>query len=65
VYLPLYAAGIVGPALGAGVVGSGGLPAPFLLGGAVFIGGAVVIAIRGRQAGGTAREVAAAPTPTP
>ena len=40
VYLPLYAAGIVGPALGAAVVGVGGLPAPFVLGAAVFIGGA-------------------------
>jgi MFS family permease len=46
VYLPLYAAGIAGPALGAVVVGVGGLPAPFLLGGAVFIVGAVVIAAR-------------------
>jgi hypothetical protein len=46
VYLPLYAAGIVGPALGAAVVGVGGLPAPFLLGASVFIGGAIVIAAR-------------------
>ena len=46
VYLPLYAAGIVGPALGAAVVGVGGLPAPFVLGAAVFIGGAIVIATR-------------------
>jgi peptidoglycan/LPS O-acetylase OafA/YrhL len=46
VYLPLYAAGIVGPALGAAVIGLGGLPAPFLLGAAVFLGGAIVIATR-------------------
>lgn len=46
VYLPLYAAGIVGPALGAVVVGVGGLPAPFLLGAAVFVVGAIVIALR-------------------
>ena len=46
VYLPLYAAGIVGPALGAAVVGVGGLPAPFVLGAAVLIGGALVIATR-------------------
>jgi MFS family permease len=46
VYLPLYAAGIVGPALGAVVVGTGGLPAPFLLGAAVFVAGAIVIAVR-------------------
>jgi MFS transporter, DHA1 family, multidrug resistance protein len=46
VYLPLYAAGIAGPALGAGVVLLGGIPGPFLLGSAVFIVGAVVIATR-------------------
>jgi MFS family permease len=46
VYLPLYAAGIVGPALGAVVVVAGGIAAPFLLGGAVFIVGSFVIAMR-------------------
>jgi MFS family permease len=46
VYLPLYAAGIIGPALGAGVVTLGGLPGPFLLGAAVFVGGALVIGSR-------------------
>jgi MFS family permease len=50
VYLPLYAAGIIGPALGAVVVSAGGLAAPFLLGGAVFLVGAFVIATRGREA---------------
>jgi MFS family permease len=50
VYLPLYAAGIIGPALGAVVVSASGLAAPFLLGGAVFLVGAVVIAARGREA---------------
>ncbi len=49
VYLPLYAAGIVGPALGAVVVRAGGLAAPFLLGGAVFVIGAVVVATRARR----------------
>jgi MFS transporter, DHA1 family, multidrug resistance protein len=49
VYLPLYAAGIVGPAVGAAVVQVGGIPAPFLLGGAVFLTGAVVVATRGRR----------------
>jgi MFS family permease len=58
VYLPLYAAGIVGPALGAAVVGVGGLPAPFVLGAAVFIGGALVIATRRS----TRPAVAAAPS---
>jgi len=46
VYLPLYAAGIIGPALGAIVVTAGGIPGPFLLGAAVFLGGAIAIATR-------------------
>jgi MFS family permease len=46
VYLPLYGAGIIGPALGAAVVLAGGVPAPFLLGGAVFVVGSFVIATR-------------------
>jgi MFS family permease len=50
VYLPLYAAGIIGPALGAVVVVAGGIPAPFLLGGAVFIIGSFVIATRSPRA---------------
>ena len=51
VYLPLYAAGIVGPAIGAAVVRTAGLPAPFVLGATVFIVGAVVIWLR--RASGT------------
>ena len=46
VYLPLYAAGIIGPALGAMVVVVGGIPAPFLLGATVFFAGAIAIAAR-------------------
>ena len=46
VYLPLYAAGIVGPAVGAGVVAVAGLTGPFLVAAAIFIVGAVVIAAR-------------------
>jgi MFS family permease len=46
VYLPLYTAGIIGPALGATVVVVGGIPAPFLLGATVFVVGAVAIATR-------------------
>ena len=38
----LYAAGIVGPALGSIVV-TAGLPAPFFLGSAVFAAGAVIV----------------------
>ena len=46
VYLPLYAAGIVGPAVGAGVVVATGLPGAFLAAAAIFIVGAIVIAVR-------------------
>jgi MFS family permease len=42
VYLPLYAAGIIGPAVGSQVVQLG-LPSPFILGGLVFVAGAVVV----------------------
>ncbi|HSS35914.1 MAG TPA: MFS transporter, partial [Patescibacteria group bacterium] len=45
VYLPLYAAGIVGPTLGAVVV-SAGLWAPFWLGAVIYLGGAVVASAR-------------------
>ena len=45
VYLPLYAAGIVGPALGAIVV-KAGLPAPFFLGAATLLFGAIGVARR-------------------
>jgi hypothetical protein len=49
VYLPLYAAGIVGPAVGAGVATTVGLTGPFVVGGAVFILGAIgILATRGR-----------------
>jgi MFS family permease len=52
VYLPLYAAGIVGPATGALVVSTGGLAAPFLTGALVFVLGAVAIgwSVRRRRA---------------
>jgi MFS family permease len=45
VYLPLYAAGIAGPVLGAIVV-TAGLWAPFWLGAAVYVAGAIVLATR-------------------
>ncbi len=48
VYLPLYAAGIVGPAAGAGVAAVAGVDGPFLLGAAVFLAGAIVVALRVR-----------------
>jgi DHA1 family multidrug resistance protein-like MFS transporter len=40
VYLPLYAAGIIGPLIGSQVV-TFGLPAPFVVGGLVFVAGAI------------------------
>lgn len=46
VYLPLYAAGIVGPAVGAGVVTATGLAGTFFVAAAIFIVGAIVIAVR-------------------
>ena len=46
VYLPLYAAGIIGPALGAGVAAAAGAVGPFLLGGGVFLLGSIAIALR-------------------
>jgi len=45
VYLPLYAAGIVGPTLGAIVVNVG-LVGPFWLGAAIYLGGALVLGTR-------------------
>ena len=48
VYLPLYAAGIVGPATGGLVVALGGLSAPFLAGAIVFFAGSALIAFSGR-----------------
>ncbi|MEX1171376.1 MAG: MFS transporter [Chloroflexota bacterium] len=46
VYLPLYTAGIVGPAIGAGVATAFGVAGPFVLGGVVFLAGAIVIGQR-------------------
>jgi MFS family permease len=53
VYLPLYAAGIVGPAVGAGVAAMSGVRAPFFVGGGVFLAGALAIALR--RAGSSGR----------
>jgi len=53
VYLPLYAAGIVGPASAAVVVGVAGVSGPFVVGAIVFIAGAVaIVALDRRRAGG-------------
>jgi MFS family permease len=47
VYLPLYAAGIVGPWVAAVVAGAAGAGGPFLVGAAVFGIGALVVAFGG------------------
>jgi MFS family permease len=48
VYLPLYAAGIVGPLAGGAVSAVAGPTGPFWAGAAVFLVGAVVVALRVR-----------------
>jgi MFS family permease len=53
VYLPLYAAGIVGPAAGAVVATAGGVSALFVVAGGIFLAGAAGIALMARP---TARE---------
>ncbi len=45
VLLPLYFAGIVGPAIGAVAAGIGGVAAPFYTAGAVFLGGGLAIIV--------------------
>jgi MFS transporter, DHA1 family, multidrug resistance protein len=55
VYLPLYIAGVVGPAMGSGVAAATGPGGPFVLGAIVFLAGAVFIALR---RGGPAAPVA-------
>jgi len=49
VYLPLYAAGIVGPATGAVAVSAGGLPGPFAVGALVCLAGALAVAAQQRR----------------
>jgi MFS family permease len=48
VYLPLYIAGVIGPATGSAVAAVGGTRLPFVLGAAVFFAGAAVVAVRRR-----------------
>jgi MFS transporter, DHA1 family, multidrug resistance protein len=48
VYLPLYAAGIVGPAVGGALAGPFGASAPFWAGALVFLVGGIVVALRVR-----------------
>jgi MFS family permease len=53
VYLPLYIAGVVGPTIGAVVASAGGPGAPYVVGGAVFLAGAAVLALRRASTSGT------------
>src|SRR3954454_17654967 len=59
--LPLYVAGIVGPAVGSVVATAGGIAAPFWVGGIVALGAAVVLATRATRLLGTPLPVAPAP----
>ena len=52
VYLPLYIAGIIGPAIAGGLAAVAGPSAPFVLGGIVFLLGAMAIAVRQRSGAG-------------
>lgn len=67
VYLPLYVAGIIGPAMGGGVAAVAGAPGPFVAGGAVFLLGAVVLALRrpGSAPGAPLPDDAPAAAPVP
>jgi DHA1 family multidrug resistance protein-like MFS transporter len=49
VYLPLYGAGIIGPAAGAVVAGSTGVSGPFLVGAAVLAVGALAVGFGGQS----------------
>jgi MFS family permease len=46
VYLPLYVAGVIGPAMGAAVASAAGAGGPFVVGALVFFAGAAMVALR-------------------
>ena len=52
VYLPLYAAGTIGPAVGAVVASLSGVNGLFIVGGFIFLFGALTILLRRGPAGG-------------
>jgi MFS family permease len=55
IYLPLYAAGIIGPAIGGVVSSQAGISAPFVVGAVAFLlGAAAVLRLHGAPAGGQA-----------
>jgi MFS family permease len=62
VYLPLYVAGVIGPTIGAVVASAGGSGAPYVVGGAVFLTGAAVLALRHASTTGTSATPAAPAT---
>ena len=61
VYLPLYLAGIIGPATGSVLATTTGLPGPYVAGSAVFLLGAVAIARQRRRASRVAVPTTSAP----
>jgi DHA1 family multidrug resistance protein-like MFS transporter len=63
VYLPLYIAGIIGPAIGGALAAAAGPGSPFIAGGAVFLAGALVIALVGRREAPAKAPVAATEPP--
>lgn len=66
VYLPLYVAGIIGPAMGGGLAAVAGAGGPFVAGGIVFLAGAAVIALRRQPTPAAASAVTpVAPPPPP
>ena len=64
VYLPLYAAGFVGPLAGSVVV-SAGLPAPFIVAGAIIVITGIVLAVRRVGGRSTPGPVSLQPEPPP
>jgi MFS family permease len=55
VYLPLYAAGIIGPAIGAVLASGIGIAAPYIAGALVLVAGSIGIAITMRGAAADGR----------
>ena len=66
VYLPLYAAGIIGPAAGAVVASVSGVHGLFVVGGSIFLFGALAILLRrGRATSRPGGRTGPAPEPVP